>query len=105
MVELTKDNFETEVLQASGKVLVDFWSPSCGPCKELLPKVQEFEAHYRDAVKFTSLDTTKARRLAIGQKVAGLPTIALYENGERIEALNGHDANEHSLRALLEKLI
>ncbi len=105
MVELTKDTFEAEVLNAKGKVLVDFWSPSCEPCKQLLPHVHAFEDHYKEHVKFTSLDITKARRIAIGQKVMGLPAIALYENGERIKQLSGHDASVQSVQELLETLI
>ncbi len=83
MVELGRDNFETEVLQAEGWVLVDFWSPSCEPCKALMPHVHKLEEKYGDRIKFTSLDITKARRVAIGQKVMGLPVIALYNGGEK----------------------
>nr|P81110.1 RecName: Full=Thioredoxin; Short=Trx [Tissierella creatinophila] len=43
MIELDKSNFEEEVLKAEGTVLVDFWSPSCEPCKALMPHVHDFE--------------------------------------------------------------
>jgi thioredoxin 1 len=69
MIELNKENFESEVLNAEGTVLVDFWSPSCEPCKALMPHVHEYEEVYGDKIKFTSLDITVARRVAIGQKV------------------------------------
>lgn len=105
MVELTKDSFEIEVLNVKGKVLVDFWSPSCGPCKQLLPKVQAYEEFYKEHVKFTSLDVSKARRLAIGHKVMALPSIVVYENGEPIERLSGHDANAESVKAMLDLII
>ena len=46
MFELDKDTFETEVLQGTGYVLVDFWSEGCEPCKALMPDIQEMEKTY-----------------------------------------------------------
>ncbi|NLJ79040.1 MAG: thioredoxin, partial [Tissierellia bacterium] len=82
MIELTRDNFEEEVTNAEGYVLVDYWGPTCEPCKALMPHIEEMAKTYGDKVKFTSLDITKARRLAIGQKVMGLPAIIIYKDGE-----------------------
>ncbi|MDY0236486.1 MAG: thioredoxin domain-containing protein [Gudongella sp.] len=103
MLELTKENFEAEVLKAEGTVLVDFWSPSCEPCKALMPKVHEFEEKYSDKVKFASLDITQARRVAIGQKVLGLPVVAIYKNGERVDSVVGDEATSKSVGELIEK--
>ena len=50
----------------------DFFGDGCVPCAALMPKVHEFADTYGDKLKFTSLNTTKARRLAIGQKILGL---------------------------------
>ncbi len=105
MLELDKDNFEAEVLQAEGYVLVDFWGPTCEPCKALMPHVHEFEKVYGDKIKFTSLDITKARRLAIGQKVMGLPVIAIYKGGERIDAVVADEATVTSVEELIKKYI
>lgn len=69
MVDLTKDNFEEEVLKAEGTVLVDFYGDGCVPCQALMPHIHAMEGDYGDKIKFTSLNTTKARRLAIGQKI------------------------------------
>ncbi|HHX59796.1 MAG TPA: thioredoxin [Epulopiscium sp.] len=103
MLELNKENFEAEVLQAEGHVMVDFWGPSCEPCKALMPHIEEFEKTYGDTIKFTSLDITKARRLAIGQKVMGLPVIAIYKDGERIDAVVADGATKDSVEELLKK--
>ena len=84
MLDVTKDTFEAEVLKAEGKVLVDFYGDGCVPCAALMPHIHEFAEKYGDKMKFVSLNTTKARRLAIGQKVMGLPVIAIYENGAQI---------------------
>ena len=103
MIELNKDNFEEEVKQADGPVLVDYWGPTCEPCKALMPHVEAFEKTYGDKIKFTSLDITKARRLAIGQKVMGLPVIAIYKDGERIDAVVTDDATKDSVEELIKK--
>lgn len=103
MIELNKENFESEVLNAEGTVLVDFWSPSCGPCKALMPYVQELEKEFGEKIKFTSLDITKARRVAIGQKVLGLPVIAIYQKGEKVAGLVGEEATNKSVKELIEE--
>lgn len=87
MVELTKENFEAEVLKAEGLVMVDFWNDKCEPCKALMPSVHKLAEENRDKVKFCTLDTTGNKRLAISQKVLGLPTIAFYKNGEKVAEL------------------
>lgn len=103
MLELNRDNFEAEVLEADGTVLVDFWSPSCEPCKALMPHVEELEKEYGESIKFTSLDITKARRLAIGQKVMGLPVLAIYKGGEKVDEVVGDSATEASVTELIKK--
>ncbi|MGB9839649.1 thioredoxin TrxA [Thermovenabulum sp.] len=85
MIELTAENFEQEVLKAEGPVLVDFWGPKCEPCKALMPHVEELEKKYGDKVKFCKLDTSKNMRLAISQKVMGLPTLIIYKGGEKVD--------------------
>ncbi|NLC77887.1 MAG: thioredoxin [Clostridia bacterium] len=84
MIAVDKTNFEAEVLQAEGLVVVDFWSPKCEPCKALMPEVEKLAEKYAGQAKFCSLDTAANRRLAIGQKVLGLPTIGFYRNGEKV---------------------
>ena len=103
MFELNKDNFEDEVLKGEGTILVDFWSPSCEPCKALMPHINELKEAHGDKIKFTSLDITKARRLAIGQKVMGLPVIAIYKGGEMVDSVVADDATVESVTNLVKK--
>jgi len=105
MIELTKENFEAEVLQAQGKVLVDFNSDGCVTCQALMPFVEKCAEEYGDKLKFTSLNTAKARRLAIAQRVLGLPVIAIYENGAKIEELVKDDATEANIEAMIKRHI
>ncbi|MBG0763585.1 MAG: thioredoxin [Tissierellales bacterium] len=105
MLEVDKKTFEEEVLKSEGFILVDFWSQGCEPCKELMPEVEELEEEFLDKVKFTKLDTGKARRLAISQRVLGLPTIALYKNGEKISEVTKDDASKDSIRDMIKNNI
>ena len=79
MLDLTKENFEAEVLKA------------------------EYSEKYGDKMKFCSLNTTKARRLAISQKVLGLPVMAIYENGQMIDSVVKDDATAESIEAMILK--
>ncbi|MDO5088418.1 MAG: thioredoxin domain-containing protein [Leptotrichiaceae bacterium] len=105
MLELDKDTFETEVLQAEGYVFVDFWSEGCEPCKALMPEVHKLAEKYDGKMKFAALDTTKARRLAIKQKVLGLPTLAVYKNGEKLEEVTKENATIENVEALIKKYL
>ena len=102
MLEVTKETFEAEVLQAEGKVLVDFYGDGCVPCQALMPHIHGYEDVYGDKLKFVALNTTKARRLAIGQKILGLPVIAIYENGAKIAEVIKDDATPESVEAMIK---
>lgn len=103
MFEVDKDTFQSEVLESEQLVLVDYWSPSCEPCKALMPHVEELAEKYGEEVKFVKLDTSKARRLAIGQKVLGLPTITLYKGGEKVGELTKDDAKAEAIEEMIKQ--
>ena len=105
MLELDKSSFETEVLQAEGRILVDFYGDGCVPCAALMPHVDAFAERYGHKIKFCALNTTKARRLAISQKIVGLPVIAIYENGAMIDSLVKDDATPEKVEAMIQKYI
>ena len=102
MLELNKENFEAEVLNAEGTVIVDYYSDGCVPCKALVPHIHKFEETYGDKLKFASLNIAKARRLAIGQKVLGLPVIAVYKAGEKVEELVKEDATPQNIETMIK---
>lgn len=101
MLELTKDTFAAEVLEAPGKILVDYYGDGCVPCAALMPHIHGFESKY-PTIKFTALNTTKARRLAIGQKILGLPVIAIYENGVMIDSRVKEEATPESCEEMIK---
>jgi len=102
MLALDKETFQAEVKDAKGYVLVDYWSESCEPCKALMPDIQALAEKYESQIKFAKLDTAKARRLAISERVLGLPTIALYKDGEKISEVTKDDASMGSIEAMIK---
>ncbi len=105
MLELTKENFEAEVLQSSDVVLVDYYGDGCIPCEALMPKIHAFADTYGEKLKFASLNISKARRLAIGQKILGVPVVAIYKDGAKVEELVKDDATEENVEAMIKKYI
>jgi len=104
MLELNKENFDAEVLEHQGPVMVDFWSPKCDPCMALLPDVEAMEAEFAGKVKFGKVNALENRRLCIAQKVMGLPTLLFFDKGSKVAELTGDDATPENIRAELAKL-
>ena len=103
MVIVDKDTFNSEVLEAEGYILVDYFGDGCVPCEALMPDIEELSKKYDGKVKFCKLNTTKARRMAISQRVLGLPTITLYKNGEKVEEVIKDDATKENIDAMIAK--
>ncbi|MCT4633208.1 MAG: thioredoxin family protein [Firmicutes bacterium] len=104
MLSVDKNTFEDEVLKGDGLILVDFWSEGCEPCKALMPHVEDLEEEYGQ-VKFCKLNTAKARRLAISQKVLGLPTIVLYKDGEKLQEVTNDDATKENIEKMINQFL
>ena len=79
--EITKDNFDKEVIAANGKVLVDFWASWCGPCMMLGPIVADVSEKI-DNVKFCKVDCDNDRELALEYGINAIPCLLVFENGE-----------------------
>ena len=84
IVEITQDNFETEVLQSKLPVLVDFWASWCGPCRMLSPVVDELAEQYDGKVKFGKVNVDEQPRLAMNFSVQSIPTLLLFKDGKAV---------------------
>lgn len=101
MLELDKETFGPEVLETEGTIFVDFYSDGCEPCKALMPTVTALSEKYGDKMKFVKINTMKARRLAISQKVMGLPVMAIYKDGEKTVELVKDDCTEENIEKMI----
>ena len=90
---LNADNFDAEVLQAQGLVLVDMFATWCGPCKMMAPVVDNLSEDYTD-VKFCKLDVDQAPAIAARYGVESIPTFLFFRNGQVVRTLvGGRDAD------------
>lgn len=107
MIELTLDNFDAEVTNHDGPVLVDWWGESCENCLALMPAIQELAEKYGDKLHFTKFNTSqkKVRRFCIQHKILGLPVISIYKNGEKAEELGKDDCTKENVEALILKYV
>ncbi len=69
---------------------------------ELIPSFEGFEAQYGDKIKFTKLNIADARRVAIGQKVLGLPTVAVYSGGEKVQEITKSEVSAESIEEMIK---
>jgi thioredoxin 1 len=82
--EFTADNFETEVLQASEPVLVDFWAPWCGPCRLIAPMIDEIAEENAGSVKVVKINIDDSPSLATKHNVSSIPTLIVFNNGAAV---------------------
>ena len=83
VIEVTKDNFEKEVLKSEKKVLVDFNAEWCGPCKMLKPTIDEI-AEANDNVKIVSINIDSEDELAEEYSVFSIPCLVLFDKGKEV---------------------
>ncbi len=89
VLELTDENFESEVLNSDLPVLVDFWAEWCMPCRMIAPTIDKLAQDYKGKVKVGKVDTESNRDTPVKYNINAIPTILLFKDGEVVQKFVG----------------
>jgi thioredoxin 1 len=89
VAEVNDTNFDSEVLQSSEPVLVDFWAPWCGPCRQIAPLVEQLAGENAGSAKILKLNVDEAPQAAQNYGVSSIPTLMVFKNGEVVDRFVG----------------
>jgi len=95
----TSSNFQSEVVNSQGLVLVDFWATWCGPCQMLAPIIDEIATEKKD-LKVVKVDVDSENELASKYNVSGIPTVLIFQNGQLVDTIVGFHQKQEYLNAL-----
>jgi thioredoxin 1 len=82
IINITNENFESEVLKSDKPVLVDFWAEWCGPCKMIAPILEQIAEEYKDRLTLAKLDVEENQNIAMQYAVRSIPTLMLFKGGD-----------------------
>ncbi len=89
MKAITDTDFDSEVLNAKGVVLVDFWAEWCGPCRQMLPILEEISKEMGDKVKICKVNVDESPDKAAELGIRSIPSIFLYKDGKQVDVKVG----------------
>jgi thioredoxin 1 len=85
----TDDNFQDEVLNADGPVLVDFWAEWCGPCRQVAPIVEDIAEEYEGKAKVGKVDVDANQQTAMEYGIRSIPSLMIFKDGEAVDQIIG----------------
>jgi thioredoxin len=101
--EIKDQDFDQEVLKSSLPVLVDFWAPWCGPCKQIAPVVDKLSEEYEGKFKFCKVNVDENHDTASRYHVMSIPTLIFFKKGQVVEQTIG-GVSEKTLRSKLQEI-
>jgi len=104
IINISTDNFDSEVVQAAKPVLVDFWAPWCGPCKMLGPIVDTLADENAEKISVGKLNVDENQALAGQFGVRGIPTLIFFKSGKEVKRIVGAQ-NKNQLQKVIDEVI
>ncbi|MCX7919085.1 MAG: thioredoxin [bacterium] len=103
-VEITDTNFDSEVIQSSIPVLVDFWAEWCGPCRMIAPTLEKLATEYAGKIKIGKLNVDNNPNIPSKFGIHSIPTLIAFKNGKQVDMIVGA-APEKEIRKKLDALL
>jgi thioredoxin 1 len=101
VVELTTDNWETEVVKSAVPVLVDFWAVWCGPCRALSPTIDKIADQFTGKIKVGKLNTDEHPDVAVRYGISAIPQVLVFKGGEEpVEKMVGAQPEANIVKML-----
>jgi thioredoxin 1 len=102
--EAKSAEWDKEVINHNGIVMIDFWAVWCGPCRMIAPTVEELAKDYTGKIKVMKLNTDENPDIASRYKIMGIPTIIFFKNGQEADRIVGA-VPKPQLKAKIDSLL
>jgi len=103
-IQVNDDNFQKEVLESEGLVLVDFWAPWCMPCRMLAPTIEEIANEMEGKVKVCKMNVDESIKYPQQYGIMSIPTVMLFKDGQVVETMIGLQPKEEIVKTIQEHL-
>jgi thioredoxin 1 len=105
IIVLTEENYDEEVLGKPGLIVIDFYSDSCTPCKLMEPAFAEVALKYEGLARFAKINVYDSMKLALKNKVMGMPTLLFFKDGEEADRVSTGPLDAIQLKGRVDALI